>query len=168
MQYTRFSSQGLGAVLERSGHAVAYYSRSLSIAEQNYNVIEQECLAIVESLKRFRHYLIGRKFQILTDHKPLEWLANQKSIGRLWRWAVTIQEYEFTIKHRKDQENSNADALSRLYNPTSIEEDIDYTVDSLQAESDRRVTNCAEWDLEHSAVTELTELPNLVEVNLES
>ena len=164
---TDASSQGLGAVLEQSGHAVAYYSRSLSIAEHNYSVIEQECLAIVESLKRFRHYLIGRKFQILTDHKPLEWLASQKSIGRLWRWAVIIQEYEFTIKHRRGQENSNADALSRLYNPTSIEEDIDHTVDSLQGESDRRVTNCAEWDLEHSAVTELTELPNLVEVNLE-
>ena len=68
-------SQGLGAVLEQNGHAVAYYSRS-------------ECLAIVKALKRFRRYLLGRKFQILTDHKPLEWLANQKSIGRLWRWAV--------------------------------------------------------------------------------
>ena len=83
---TDASSHGLGAVLEQNGHAIAYYSRSLKISEKNYSVVEQECLAIVEALKRFRHYLQGRKFQIFTDHKPLEWLANQKSIGRLRRW----------------------------------------------------------------------------------
>ena len=63
---TDASSVGLGAVLEQEGHAVAYFSRALRNAESRYSTIELECLAIVESLKRFRHYLIGRHFQILT------------------------------------------------------------------------------------------------------
>ena len=97
------------------GHVIAYFSRALRSAERNYSTIEQECLAIVESLKRFRHYLIGRRFEIITDHKPLEWLQTQKAIGCLWRWSVLIQEYDFEIKYRKGRENCNADALSRLH-----------------------------------------------------
>ena len=85
----------LGAVLEQDGHPVAYFSRALRNAEVRYSTIELECLAIVESLKRFRHYLIGRHFEILTDHKPLEWLSSQKSTGKLWRWALIIQEFDF-------------------------------------------------------------------------
>ena len=61
-----------------------------------------------------RHYLLGRKFEVLTDHKPLEWLAGQKSIGRR---AVIIQEYDFTVKYRRGDDNENADALSRLIFP---------------------------------------------------
>ena len=85
---------GLGAVLEQEGHAIAYFSRALRGAESRYSTVELECLAIVESLKRFRHYLIGRSFNILTDHKPLEWSSSQKSFGKLWRWATIIQEFD--------------------------------------------------------------------------
>ena len=99
---TDASDLGLRAVLEQGNHAVAYYSRSLRNSERNYSAIELECLAMVEALKRFRHYLLGRKFEILTDHKPLEWLSEQKSIGRLWRWAVIIQEYDLLSNTGKD------------------------------------------------------------------
>ena len=109
--YTDDNGTGLGAVLEQDGHVIAYYSRTLRGAERNYSTIEQECLAIVESLKRFRHYLIGRQFAIITDHKPLEWLHTQKAVGRLWRWGVLIQEYDFDIIHRRGKENINANAL---------------------------------------------------------
>ena len=108
--YTDASGTGLGAVLEQNQHVIAYYSRTLRGAERNYSTIEQECLAIVESLKRFRHYLIGRQFAIITDHKPLEWLHTQMAVGRLWRWGVLIQEYDFDIIHRRGKENINADA----------------------------------------------------------
>ena len=113
--YTDGSGTGLGAVLEQDGNVIAYISRALQSAERNYSTIEQECLAIVESLKGFFHYLIGRRFDIITDHKPLEWSQTQKAIGRLWRWSVLIQEYDFEIKYRKGRENCNADALSRLH-----------------------------------------------------
>ena len=131
--YTDASGFGLGAVLVQEGRVIAYFSRTLRKPERNYSTIEQECLAIVESLKRFRHYLIGRKFEIYIDHKPLEWLQTQKAIGRLWRWDVLIQEYDFDIKYRMGRENTNADALSRM-NPCN--NDNEYAVTKIQRDLD--------------------------------
>ena len=110
---TDASATGIGAVLEQGRHVVAYASRTLSPAEKNYSVIQRECLAIIFGLKQFRHYLLGRKFSLLTDHAPLQWLSSQKMEGLLARWALAAQEYDFAITYRKGSENSNADALSR-------------------------------------------------------
>ena len=114
---TDASSVGLGCVLEQNGHVIAYASRALSKAEQQYSVIQKECLAAVFAMKQFRHYLLGRKFQLLTDHSPLQWLSSQKMEGLLCRWALALQEYDFTIKYRKGSLNANADALSRCIHP---------------------------------------------------
>ena len=76
-------------------------------------MIQRECLAIVYALKQFRHYLLGRKFRLVTDHEPLQWLSAQKMQGLLCRWALAIQEYDFDIVYRKGSMNGNADALSR-------------------------------------------------------
>ena len=110
---TDASAVGLGAVLEQDGHVIAYASRTLSTSECNYSVIQRECLAIVWGTKQFRHYLLGRSFELWTDHEPLKWLAGQKMEGLLYRWAVALQEYNFKIVYRKGTLNSNADALSR-------------------------------------------------------
>ncbi|KAL5516749.1 hypothetical protein EMCRGX_G002156 [Ephydatia muelleri] len=56
---------------------------------------------------------LGRPFQLMTDHAPLQWLAEQKSEGLLCRWALAVQEYDFSIVYRKGVSNGNADALSR-------------------------------------------------------
>lgn len=114
MLQTDASAVGLGAVLEQQGHVIAYASRSLTASERHYSVIQRECLAVVYALKQFRHYLLGRRFQILTDHAPLQWLSAQKMDGMLCRWALAIQEYNFQIVYRKGSQNANADALSRL------------------------------------------------------
>ena len=89
---------------------VAYTSRSLSKSEKNYSVIQQECLAVVYSLKQFRHCLLGHQFTVVTDHEPLQWLSNQVMIA--W-WTVALQEFSFNIKHRKGVNNGNANGLSR-------------------------------------------------------
>ena len=109
---TDASSVGLGAVLEQNGNVIAYASRALNSAERHYSVIQKECLATVFATKQFRHYLLGRHFQLLTDHCPLQWLSSQKMEGLLYRWALALQEYNFTIKYRKGCLNNNADALS--------------------------------------------------------
>ena len=92
---------------------MAYASRSLTKSERNYSVIQKECLAAVYAMKQFRHYLLGRRFTLLTDHAPLQWLSAQKMEGLLCRWALAIQEYDFQISYRKGSLNANADALSR-------------------------------------------------------
>ena len=110
---TDASAVGVGAVLEQGGHVIGYASRALNKAEQQYSVIQKECLAIVFAMKQFRHYLLGRSFELLTDHAPLQWLSSQKMEGLLCRWALAMQEFDFVIKYRKGSQNGNADALSR-------------------------------------------------------
>ena len=62
---TDASAVGVGAVLEQEGHVTGYASRALNKAERQYNVIQKECLAIVFAIKQFRHYLLGRSFELL-------------------------------------------------------------------------------------------------------
>ena len=111
---TDASAVGIGAVLEQEGHVIAYASRSLTLPKRQYSVIEWECLAVVFAVKHFRHYLLGRPFSLHTDHQPLQWLSAQKMEGRLCRWALALQEFDFEIKYRRGSSNANADALSRV------------------------------------------------------
>lgn len=116
---TDASNFALGAVLSQgpigSDRPVAYASRTLNDSELNYSTIEKELLAIVWATKYFRAYLYGRKFKIITDHKPLQWLMNLKESNcRLTRWKLKLAEYDFTVIYKKGILNTNADALSRV------------------------------------------------------
>lgn len=115
---TDASDLGLGAILlqEHGGalRPIAFASRSLTPAERNYSVTEKECLAIVFALRKFDYYIDGVAFVIETDHMALTWLRrlNEPS-GRLARWALLLQRYDFTVRYRKGKNNAAADALSR-------------------------------------------------------
>nr|KAE8930995.1 hypothetical protein PF009_g18933 [Phytophthora fragariae] len=103
--------------MQDQGHGwqpIAYASKVNSSAESNYSITELECLAVVWSVKLFRPYLYGRAFVIITDHSALKWLMTRPNLaGRLHRWSLTLQEYEFTIEYRPGTTNVVADALSR-------------------------------------------------------
>lgn len=100
----------------KSADIISFWSGKFDSAQQNYLVHEQELLAIVESLKRFRHLLIGVQFRIFTDHKGLEWLTTQKRLSpRQTRWLELISEFDYEIIHIPSEENVLADALSRMY-----------------------------------------------------
>jgi len=112
------SEVGLGAVLSqdqgRGDQPVAYASKVNSTTVANYSISELECLAVVWAVRLFRPHLYGRRFTIVTDHIALKWLMTTKEpAGRLHRWALTLQEYDFDILHRPGRENHVADALSR-------------------------------------------------------
>ena len=112
--HTDASSHGVGAVLEQDGRVIVYVSRALTAAERNYSVIQKECLAIVYATKQFRQYLLGRPFELMTDHAPLQWLSAQKAEGMLARWSLALQEFDFKISYKPGVNNGNADALSRI------------------------------------------------------
>lgn len=101
---------------------VAFYSRKLDSAQQNYDIVEKECLAIIESVKQWRHYLSHDRFMIETDHKPLTWLHSLKDPSRRQvRWSVLLQEFDYDIKYKPGKSNVVSDALSRLW---SIRDDM--------------------------------------------
>ena len=95
-------------------YVVAFGSRLLKGAEVHYGISEKEALAVVWAVKYYRIYVYGTKFLIVTDHSALAWLMNiQDATGRLARWAIYLQAYEFDIIHRSGRIHSNADTLSR-------------------------------------------------------
>jgi hypothetical protein len=71
--YCDASKQGLGCVLMQEGHVIAYASCQLRKYEQNYPTHDLELAAVVHGLKIWRHYLLGHRCQIYTDHKSLKW-----------------------------------------------------------------------------------------------
>lgn len=116
---TDASNLAIGAILSQgpigSDKPIAYASRTLNTSEINYSTIEKELLAIVWATKYFRPYLFGRKFKIITDHKPLQWVMSLKEPNsRLTRWRLKLSEYNFTVIYKQGKMNTNADALSRV------------------------------------------------------
>ncbi|CAF1068455.1 unnamed protein product [Brachionus calyciflorus] len=119
--YTDASGSQCGAVLTQTDedgneYVIAYISRPMKGAELHYGITEKECLAVVWSVKKFRVYLYGNFFILVTDHSALLWLMKIKDAnGRLARWAICLQTYEFQIVHRAGKKHVNADALSRAF-----------------------------------------------------
>jgi RNase H-like domain found in reverse transcriptase/Integrase zinc binding domain len=121
MVMTDASGYGIGAVLLQrnsktdSWRPVAFASRKLKGAETRYTVTEQECLAVVFALRKWRHYLHGgTRFEIVTDHMALRWLMSlREPRGRLARWIVEIQEFEYDRSHAPGPKLAVPDCLSR-------------------------------------------------------
>ena len=116
---TDASKLAIGAVLSQgsigSDKPIAYASRTLNSSEINYSTIEKELLAIVWATKYFRPYLFGRKFVVVTDHKPLKWMMSlREPNSRLTRWRLKLSEYNFSVVYKEGRYNVNADALSRI------------------------------------------------------
>ena len=116
--YTDASNEGIGVTLGQiqDGRevAIAYAGRDFNAAERNYSTTEREALAVIFGIKKFEPYLYGRKFVLHTDHHSLKWLMSiSDPTGRLARWSLLVQQYDFDIKHRPGAAHANADALSR-------------------------------------------------------
>jgi hypothetical protein len=112
--YCDASRQGLGCVLMQEGKVVAYASRQLRKHEENYPTHDLELVAVVHALKIWRHYLIGNKCDIYTDHKSLKYFFTQSELKmRQRRWLELIKDYDLNIQYHPGKANVVADALSR-------------------------------------------------------
>ncbi|RDX84547.1 Retrovirus-related Pol polyprotein, partial [Mucuna pruriens] len=115
------SNSALGAVLgQRTGvgqpmHVIAYASRTMDSAQQNYTTIEKELLAIVFALDKFFSYFLGSKIIVFFDHVALRYLLKKPDAKpRLIRWMLLLQEFNIEIRDKKGAKNSVADHLSRI------------------------------------------------------
>lgn len=134
------SDVGIGAILVQGEkddeHVVAYFSQKLSSAQRKYQTTERECLAVIHAIDKFRPYIEGVKFTVITDHASLLWLRNLKDpCGRLGRWALRLQAHDFELKHRKGRFMVVADALSRMV------ETVDLIKDSSDTWYNKLMTN---------------------------
>ncbi|XP_036142141.1 uncharacterized protein LOC118645372 [Monomorium pharaonis] len=112
-------NEAIGAILSQGtigkDKPLAFASRTLNKAETRYSTTEKELLAIVWATKHFRQYLYGKKFTIVTHHKPLVWLMNVKDPNsRLMRWRLKLEEFDYEIVYKPGKTNTNADGLSRI------------------------------------------------------
>lgn len=112
------SRDGIGALLSHdvgSGvlRPITFRSRLLTEAENNYSQREREALALVFGGSKFRQYLLGNTFTLMTDHKPLvglfhpDWPVPVMAAARIQRWAQLLSAYDYVIKHQPGKERSS-------------------------------------------------------------
>lgn len=94
---------------------VAYGSYVLTPEQRRYCTTRKELLAVVRFTRQFRHYLLGRKFNLRTDHSSLTWLVGFKQIeGQLARWLEELSQYDMQVLHRPGVKHADANGLSRI------------------------------------------------------
>jgi len=116
---TDASDYAIGAVLSQkqngTEYPVAFGSRKLSNAEQRYCVTRKELLSVYNFVNQYKHYLLGRRFIIRTDHKALQWMLNwdRPNTSQYCQWIAELESFDFEIQHRPGTQHINADFLSR-------------------------------------------------------
>ena len=116
---TDASNCAIAATLNQNKRPVAFFSRTLSASEQRHSSIEKEAYAIIEALRRWRHYLLGQHFKLITDQRSVVFMFNQKASGKvknekIMRWRMELSPFSFDIVYRPGTCNPAADALSRI------------------------------------------------------
>lgn len=130
---TDASEHSIAATLSQSERPVAFFSRTLSPSEVRHSSVEKEAYAIVESLRKWRHFLIGRHFKLITDQKSVTFMFDQHHTSKIknekiLRWRLELSCFSYDIIYWPGKQNEAADALSRVCGATG--EDKLYTLHS--------------------------------------
>ncbi|KAL0546589.1 hypothetical protein IC582_016500 [Cucumis melo] len=147
---TDASDSGLGAVLSQRGHPIAFFSQKLSQRAQAKSIYERELMAVVLSVQKWRHYLLGRKFTIMSDQKALKFLLEQREVQpQFQKWLTKLLGYDFEILYQSRLLNKAADALSRVdtrveLNEMTTSEIVDMNTVSEEVENDEELQQIVE------------------------
>ncbi|GFX35631.1 retrovirus-related Pol polyprotein from transposon 412 [Trichonephila clavipes] len=122
---TDASSRGIGAVLEQKYpnsevKPLYFFSKKLNPSQSKYNATVLEFFAIYTALNFFRPFLLGRKFKVFTDHKPLSGFLSNKNPSKILRWKLALEEFNYEMHYIKGSLNSVANHLSRYINNITI------------------------------------------------
>ncbi|GAA48338.1 retrovirus-related Pol polyprotein from transposon opus [Clonorchis sinensis] len=115
---TDASDVAIAASLSQNHRPVAFFSRTLNSSEKNHSAIEKEAYAIVESIRKWRHYLLGRPFKLITDQRSVTFMYGGGQKGKvkndkIQRWRIELSEYKYDVIYRPGKDNHVADTLSR-------------------------------------------------------
>ena len=118
---TDASAHTIAATLNQEGRPVAFFSKTLNESELKYPSVEKEAYAIVECLKKWRHFLIGKPFKLITDQRSVSYMLDPKVKGKIKnekisRWRIELSCFHFDIVYREGSENKAPDSLSRSVN----------------------------------------------------
>lgn len=116
---TDASDHALGAALTIEGRPVAFFSRTLTNSEQKHSSVEKEAYAILEAIRKWRHYLLGRHFRLITDQRSVAFMFSDRHSSKIkndkiMRWRIELSCYKYEIIYRAGKENKAADTLSRI------------------------------------------------------
>jgi len=139
--HTDASDKQIGGVVMQDNRPLGFFSKKLTSTQKRYPVTEQELLAIAETLKYFKHMLLGHEITVKTDHKNLTYPTSTHTSDRVLRQRLLLEEYGVKLEYIKGEKNIVADALSRL--PTEelfqFEENKDFPLNlTLLADSQTR------------------------------
>ena len=117
--YTDARLTAMGAVLSQvqdgKEQAICYASKAFSKSQTKKSATKRELLAIVTFTRHFKHYLLGRKFKIVTDHRALQWLHNFKDpVGQTARWLEKLAAFDYEVQHRPGKSIGYADGFSGI------------------------------------------------------
>lgn len=110
----------LAGILNQGGRPVAFFSRTMRGSELTYLAVEKEACAIIESVRRWKHYLSGHHFTLTTDQKSVAYMFDKKHKGRIKndkinRWRLELGCYSFDIRYRSGEKNIVPDSFTRVY-----------------------------------------------------
>jgi hypothetical protein len=143
-------NEGLGGVLSQNAFVICYESRKLKEHERNYATHDLELESIMHALRKWRDYLMGKRFELRIDHNGLKYLFDQPNQNsRKSRWLEFLSEYDFDIKNIKGKENKVADELSRR-----VHELHATTISMYQTNIKRKIMEAIDVDLQYRDLVE--------------
>ena len=142
--HTDASREGYGAILfqrspeDRQLHPVYYMSRKTTPAEKQYSSYELEMLALIVAFRKFRVYLLGITFKIITDCQAFQKTMDKKDLShKIAGWAMELETFKYTIEHRSGSRIKHVDALSRYPIMCTVLQDIIPRIKKAQGEDNK-------------------------------